>query len=229
MENKKILYYGIPIAIFLSGLMIALAVYFALIGQSNNDSSLKNQKGQAVVSEEVKKEILKLSPDDHFQGNKNGKIILVEYSDLQCPFCKSFHEPLKELMKRYPNDILWIYRHFPISSIHPEAIPAAEASECVWEQKGDEGFWQFIDSVFKNQEKMEKNLYKEIAEKIGVDLKKFEDCVEFRKYKDKIENHLSQGIALGVDGTPFSFINGYPLVGYLSYESLEKVVQNFLK
>lgn len=94
---------------------------------------------------------LNITEKDHIKGNANAKITLVEFSDFQCPFCRRFHPTAQQALDAYQGNVRWVYKHFPLDSIHPEARPAAEASECVAEQKGSEGFWQFADILFELQ------------------------------------------------------------------------------
>jgi len=94
---------------------------------------------------------LEVAEDDHVQGNPSAPITLVEFSDFQCPFCKRFHPTVEQIFAEYGDQVKWVYKHFPLDQIHPQARPAAEASECIAEQKGEEGFWQFADAVFKAQ------------------------------------------------------------------------------
>ena len=86
--------------------------------------------------------------DDHIRGSAEAKVKLIEYSDFQCPFCKRHHPVMQELASTYnENDFAWVYRHLPLTSIHPQAQPLAEASECAEEIGGNDGFWAFADSV----------------------------------------------------------------------------------
>ena len=94
---------------------------------------------------------LRIAADEYIRGNPNAQVTLVEFSDLQCPFCKRFHPTVQQVLAEYGDQVRWIYRHYPIDQLHPHARPAAEASECLAEQKGAEGFWQFIDAVFTAQ------------------------------------------------------------------------------
>ncbi len=85
---------------------------------------------------------------DHWRGSKDARYVLVEYSDFECPYCQRFHPTAKQF-EQENEDLAWVYRHFPIRTIHPDAQKLAELSECVVEQKGPEGFWQFSDLVFE--------------------------------------------------------------------------------
>src|SRR3990167_6473307 len=94
-------------------------------------------------------EMRAVSLDDHILGNINAKIIIVEYSDLECPFCKVFHETMHQVVEKSNGDVAWVYRHYPIAQLHPKAFREAEATECAFEQKGNDGFWKYTDQLFK--------------------------------------------------------------------------------
>ena len=148
----------------------------------------------------------------------------MEFSDFQCPFCRQFHPTVQQAFNEYGDKVRWVYRHFPLTQIHPNAQPAAEASECVGEQKGSEGFWQFADAMFAQQERLGADFYREQAGQIGVNLTQFDTCVATRKYKDKVEAQMQEGMKLGVNGTPGSFVNAVPVRGALPYENLKAII-----
>jgi protein-disulfide isomerase len=131
-------------------------------------------------------------------------------------------------LDEYGNDISWIYKHFPLDNIHPQARPAAEASECVWEQKGNDGFWEFTDAMFDNQSRLGDAFFEEVAQEIGVNLPQFQNCVSERKYQDKVEQDYQQGLQAGVTGTPGSFVNGIPVKGAVPYEQLKSIIDSQL-
>ncbi len=87
--------------------------------------------------------------DDHIRGNKNATVALVEYSDYQCPYCKSFHPSLVQVLNDYKDKIAWVYRDYPLTSIHPNAMPAAIAAECVAQLKDENAFWEYSDVLFE--------------------------------------------------------------------------------
>lgn len=106
----------------------------------------------SALAEEAKagsSEIKPVSPDDHIIGDINAKIIVVEYSDLDCPFCKVFHATMHRVVKDSTGDVAWVYRHYPIPQLHPNAFAKAEETECAWELEGNEGFWKYADKIFE--------------------------------------------------------------------------------
>ena len=169
-----------------------------------------------------------ISEDDHVRGNLSAQVTLVEFSDLQCPFCASFHPSVQQALDEYGDNMRWVYKHFPLDNIHPQARPAAEASECVWEQNGNEGFWEFVDAMFENQSRLSNVFYEEVAAEIGVNLLQFQTCVSERKYQDKVEQDYQQGLQAGVAGTPGSFVNGVPVRGAVPYEQLKSIIDSQL-
>lgn len=107
------------------------------------NDAIKNEKTPLTT------EIRPITSDDHIVGNINAKIIIVEYSDLDCPYCKVFHNTMYRIIKESNGDVAWVYRHYPIPQLHPNAFAKSEASECASEQKGNEGFWKYVDKVFE--------------------------------------------------------------------------------
>lgn len=167
---------------------------------------------------------IQLTGDEHIRGDKNAKVKIVEWSDYQCPFCQKFHPTMQQVMSEYGDKVAWVFKHFPLDSLHPNARPAAEASECVAEQKGNDGFWRFTDGVYDNQTRISPALFEELAQKIGVNMTKFKDCVSARKYQQKVEADYQEGLSYGVDGTPGSFVNGVPVRGALPFESVKSII-----
>lgn len=90
-----------------------------------------------------------ITDTDHIRGNKDAEFVLVEYSDLDCPFCKQFQVTVKEVLAAHPTEFAWVYRHMPIDSLHPQARTKAEASECVASISGNETFWKYIDELME--------------------------------------------------------------------------------
>lgn len=160
------------------------------------------------------------------QGPEDAPIVIVELSDFQCPFCKRFHdETLQDLLEAYPGQIRFVYRHLPLTSIHPEAFPAAEASMCANEQNA---FWPYHDQIFAHQDQLSRDLYLQIAGDLGLDRVAFEDCLNNRKYESVVQTDMDFAINLGVNSTPTFFINGLALVGAQPLDAFKQVIDKEL-
>ena len=117
---------------------------------NTNTPTVADTTVPTVPAPTIAREPAQVTNDDWVRGDlKKAKVVLVEYSDFECPFCGRHHPTMQSLMNTYGDDIAWVYRHFPLS-FHPQAMPAALASECVGEQLGDDGFWAFGDRLFEN-------------------------------------------------------------------------------
>ena len=168
---------------------------------------------------------VEVSPGENIRGSLDGIVTIVEFSDFQCPFCFRFHPTLQQILRDYPTQVAWAYRHFPLDSIHSQARPAAEASECAAEQNK---FWEFADRLFENQSKLGESFYSELASQLGLNTAQFDDCVSSGKYRGKVEAVYQAGIEVGVRGTPASFINGQLLSGAVPYEQVKALVEQAL-
>jgi protein-disulfide isomerase len=146
-----------------------------------------------------------VSERDHVQGSPTATVTLVEYGDYQCPYCGAAHGEVKEVQRVLGDDLLFAFRHFPLTQIHLLALPAAEAAEAA----GAQGkFWEMHDLLFENQPHFEPaNLLKHAAA-LGLDLERFAADVESGKYEPRIREDFMSGIRSGVNGTPTFFING---------------------
>ncbi len=171
----------------------------------------------------------KVTADDHLRGAADAPVTIVEYSDFECPYCGRFHPSLQRLMDEYDGRVNWVYRHFPLS-FHPQARPAALASECAAEQGK---FWEFADGLFENQTRLGSALFGELADDLGLNRSKFDDCLSSQKYADRVDTDLQEGQAAGVTGTPGSFIvgaDGTPRLvpGAVPYEQLKAMIEEVL-
>jgi protein-disulfide isomerase len=169
-----------------------------------------------------------LIDDDPWAGNKNAKVIVVEFSDFQCPFCQKAAPTVKQIIESYGDNILFVYRDFPIHSIHPQAQKAAEASQCAFEQ---DRFWDYHDKLFEKQSEWATSgvpKFKDYAAELGLDTTKFNDCLDSGKYANEVGADLSVGQQLGVTGTPTFFVNGEKVVGAQPYSVFEGIIDNAL-
>ncbi len=163
--------------------------------------------------------------DSNVLGSRDAKVVIVEFSDFQCPACGSAAPIVKEVAKEYGDKILVVFRHFPIISSHPYALKAAEAAEAAAEQGK---FWEYHDLLFENQENLKDNDLKRYAEELGLNMKKFEEALKNGEFKDKVRGDLDTGEKFGVNATPTFFINGEVHRGVISFEDFQKIIDKEL-
>jgi protein-disulfide isomerase len=192
-------------AILIVGIMIAGAILL----RGNMGNSVVNNNDNTNTVKETTVTIKPITKDDHILGNPNAKIMIVEYSDTECPFCKVFHYTMQKVVANNEGEVAWVYRHFPIDSLHQKAFHEAEATECAWEQGGNDTFWKYLDEMMKrtqSNDKLDVAELPKIATFIGLDLVKFNSCLESGKFVDKINTQVMDAQKAGSRGTPSSFI-----------------------
>ncbi len=178
-----------------------------------------------------------VSDKDHIRGSKNAKLTWIEYSDLECPYCKKIHPDLQKMMTDYDGKVRWVYRHFPLTSIHSKAPKEAEATECAAELGGNNAFWKYVDRLFEvtpaNNGLDEKQL-PEIASYAGINKAKFQSCLDSGKYAQHVADDLNGGSKAGVSGTPKGFLldgkgNAWVINGAVPYATIKSVIDAALK
>jgi protein-disulfide isomerase len=216
-------------AVIIAGVLIAGAIL--LKDSKPRELSQQNQIPPANEIDFSNLDIKPISTEDHISGNINADLIVLEYSDTECPFCKIFHETMHKILQEKEN-VAWIYRHYPISGLHPKASREAEATECAFEQEGNEGFWKYIDRLFAitpSNNQLEDQELTNIAQYVGLNTSSFYICLESGKYKNKVEADVVDGNKAGVGkfGTPFSLIlkNGEIVDMIRGAQPYEKVLQ----
>jgi len=159
------------------------------------------------------------------RGPRNAPVTIVEFSDFQCPYCLVFHNTLQQVMETYDDQVRLVYRQFPLASIHPRAYDAALASMCADEQGQ---FWKMHDAMFANQHALERDQLKSTARDLGLDEEEFDQCLDLDEYADEVRADLEAGQALGVQGTPASFINGRFVNGAKPLEEITAIIDEEL-
>ena len=158
-------------------------------------------------------------------GPEDAPITIIEFSDYQCPFCRRWHQEVYQpLLAAYPGKIKLVYRHLPLTSIHPDAFPAAEAAMCAGEQNA---YWQYHEKLFAS-ELLGTEVYKQYAQELGLDMTTFEACITDHKYQQAIQEDSDFAVNLGVRSTPTFFVNGLAIVGAQPLEVFKQVIDKEL-
>lgn len=158
------------------------------------------------------------------RGNPKAPVMIVEFSDYQCPYCHQAEPTVKELLAKYGDKVSLSYRDFPLTAIHSQAQIAAVASRCALEQGK---FWEYHDQLF-TASKLEKDDLLEYARNLKLDDKQFASCLASDKYNAGIDHDLQEGRKAGVSGTPGFFINGIALSGAQPKEAFIRVIDEEL-
>lgn len=164
------------------------------------------------------------------KGNKNAKVTIVEFTDYQCPFCAKFYsDSYKQIIKDYVDTgkVLYVAKDFPLN-FHSEAKKAAESARCVRDQKGDTGYFRMHDKLFENQASLSLSNYKSWARELGVDGKKFDECLDSGKFADEVSADLAYGQQIGISGTPGFFVNGVLVSGAQPYSVFKQLIDKGL-
>ena len=170
-----------------------------------------------------------VTKDDWIRGDiGKAKVVMIEYSDYECPFCSRHHPTLQALMDEFGDDVAWVYRHFPLTSIHQQAMPAAIAAECAGDLGGNDAFWEMSDALFENQTNLSQATYEKLAADIGLNAGKFASCLTSGDFVDRINQQQSTGASAGVTGTPGTFINGQLIPGAVPIDQVRSIVQSLL-
>jgi protein-disulfide isomerase len=159
------------------------------------------------------------------RGNPKAKVMIVEFSDFQCPYCARVEATLKNVLAKHEGEVALAFRDMPIPQIHPFAQGAAEAARCAAEQGK---FWEYHDLLIGDQNRLDKNGLLEKAKNLKLDEKQFDSCLTSEKYKTQIQQDSQEGMRAGVSGTPGFFINGIFLSGALPEATFEKTIQEQL-
>jgi protein-disulfide isomerase len=158
-------------------------------------------------------------------GPTNAPITIVEFSDYQCPFCRRWHAEVYEpLLAAYPGQIRLVYRHLPLTSIHPDAMSAAEAAMCAGEQ---DAYWQYHEKLFGG-ESLGNSIYVQYARDLGLNMMTFEACLSDHKYQQAVQADSDFALNLGIRSTPTFFINGLAIVGAQPLDVFKQVIDKEL-
>lgn len=180
----------------------------------------------------------KVSAEEHIRGNKNARLALIEYSDIECPFCKSFHPTAQKIVDTYKDDVMWVYRHYPLS-FHANAQKEAEAVECANELGGEDAFWKYLDTVFERTTSNGTGFALEnlvsLAKELGLNETKFKECLDSGKHAQFVKDQMAGGTSAGVSGTPGNILLDTKtgktslIPGAVPFEQIKPVIDEMLK
>lgn len=207
--------------IILTVVIVALVGIFIVTGKKK-DSGGNTFTGDAT----------KVQNDDHTTGNKNAKVTLIEYGDFQCPACGAVYPIMQDLKKKYSNDVLFVFRHFPLISIHANAFAGARAAEAA----GMQGkFWEMHDKLYETQSiwgelsTNQQATFEGYAKELGLDVDRFRADYESEAVADRINRDVSSAAQFNAQGTPTFILNGKKIENPTDPAGYEKLLQDAIK
>ena len=214
-------------AVAVVGFVIMMSATFSSQGRekeavqpAENNNPANEQAAQA--DEQGTIPVPNIAEDEPYLGGKDAKIVLIEYTDLECPFCSRHHDTIKQILETYGDDVKYAQRHFPLS-FHQNAQKAAEAVECAGEQGK---FYEMQYAIFDLNAAgtMGVDKFKEAAVNLGLNTSEFNSCLDNGDSAGEVAREMAEGQAVGVSGTPATFINGQLVSGALPFENFQQII-----
>jgi len=180
----------------------------------------------------------KLTATDHIRGDKNARLQLIVYSDLECPFSKKFQTTIKQITDQYKNQIAIVYRHFPLDQIHSKIRKEAQATECAAKLAGNDGFWKLTDKIYEtttSNNGLDLASLPTLAAQVGINKATFQACLDSGEMAQTVETQYQSGVKAGVNGTPGSFLvdSKTGTVKFISgaqpFEQIKPIIEELLK
>lgn len=227
-------------------LAFAVGAMWQKINALQSNKSQTGQQEQAQVGNNAApsapkfevKDLEKVTDEDHIRGNKAAKVALIEYSDFECPFCKSFHPTAKQALDEYGDQLMWVYRHFPLDQLHPKADKEAEAAECAAKLGGEDAFWALTDKIYEvtpSNNGLDLDTLPDLAAEIGLNKTAFQTCLDSGEMAQKVEDQYQSGLRAGVTGTPGNILlntetgEAIMLPGAVPYAQLKQSIDSMLQ
>lgn len=224
-------------------LVIGLAFIVGVLWQKVGNLSKDGGSGTQPV-EEDERVAPKLSPEqagkipevtdkDHIRGSMDAQVYIIEYSDLECPYCKMFHPVITQAKEEFGDSVAWVYRHFNLDQRHPKADKESEAVECAAELGGNEGFWKLLDKIYEetpSNNGLDLEGLPEMVGEVGLNQEQFKTCLDSGRHAGRVESDYQGGLKAGVTGTPGVFIvnkkgDAWLIPGVVPYEALKDTIQ----
>ncbi len=233
--------YLTPLAILVGFGMVAGSIFMSSDNNTAQVAQGNNQPTQAVPKPSgTTDDVRAVTAKDHIKGNPNAPVMVVEYSDYECPFCKRFHDTMNQVMDEQgeSGEVAWVFRHFPLDQLHSKARPVAIASECANEQGGNDSFWKFTDRYMEltlsNDRTPIETVIPKIVNELGLNESDFQTCFDSGKFNDHVQEDLENAIQTGGRGTPWSVViapNGktFPLNGAQPLAAVNQLIDIAVK
>lgn len=224
---------AIPIAIICGFAMIAIAIFFTNKNDSGPSAPTESTE-TTQVSEQAPRPVTEA---DYIRGNPNAPILIIGYSDYDCPFCKQFHTTLRQIMDEYgvTGKVAWAYRQFPIAELHPNSPKISEAALCVGNIGGNDAFWKFTDTLYDSHgvdEVTNMTKLSDFAESAGVSKEEYLACINNRSMEEAVMNDIKDGFNSGARATPYTIItvgNKEAVINSAqSYDTMKSIIQNLI-
>lgn len=235
-ETKKQRDWLLPASILIAALLVSVSLVYN--AGKKPDASAANQANLGAASGDTQSiTVPPVTSADHIDGNPNAPVKIIEYSDLECPFCKEFHATLNAVLSIYGDQVALVYRHFPLAQLHSKAPAEAQAAECAYKQGGNTAFFKFINQVFTitpSNNGLDPAELPKIAGQIGLNVADFQACQASDYHKSLIQQEYNDAIKAGGQGTPYSIVvnnagKKYVINGALPLASVENTVNQALK
>jgi protein-disulfide isomerase len=165
-------------------------------------------------------------PTDHLRGPEHAPVTIIEYGDFECPNCKQAKPAVEIVLNRYPEQARFVYRHFPLTDVHPHALAAAEVAECAAAQGK---FWEMHETLFEHQTHLDRKHLLRYADDLGLDMARVASELDDEIYRQRVLEHLAGGERSGVRGTPGFFVNGRIVDVSFGLQALLKAVEAELR
>ncbi|HEV7121567.1 MAG TPA: thioredoxin domain-containing protein [Candidatus Paceibacterota bacterium] len=212
----------IPIAILAAGALLAVSIYVV-----RSTHVLGAPKGDIAS-------VTPVSSADHLIGSPSAPVMIIEYADIDSSYSKSFQKTMEQLMTEYGpgGKVGWVYRHFPLIDQYPNSEEHAEAAECASALGNGKAFWSFIDlmqAYAPGDQQFDPSDYDTVATSIGIDSARFDSCMTAHTYLSKVNADITNGVAIGVDASPYLVVlvhgqKPIAISGSLPYDAMKKIV-----
>ena len=227
MSEQKSFELNPSISILIAGVLIASAIVFVNVRPAAPAAVAAGGAQAPTTATNVRAP----SAQDHIVGSLNAPLVLIEYTDFQCPFCSMVHPTLKKIVSESNGQIAWVLRNFPLESIHPNARPAALAAECIAQELGNDAYWKSADAVFADQSKMSPAYFEQLALQLGAHKTSYKSCIASASAAKKVDADSAEAQQNGGQGTPYTVLydkkGQVGVSGALPYETFSDVIKAF--